>query len=681
MKNWNLKKKLLVSFLAVGIIPVIVGAIYSYNKSATALKNEAEHKLHTIRVLKKKNLEGFIQTLKDQIITLSRQESTKDAMTKFALGTKNYVVDHGYEQNSLENGRSKIQNYFKEEFNKEFKKRNGSETDLTQLFKMSSSQIALQMAFIINNPNALGSKHLLNAPDDLGLYNKTHTIYHPNFREYLERFSLYDVFLVDSENGNIVYSVFKEIDFGTSLMDGPYASSGLGKAFKEANALKDPNAVVVTDYQAYLPSFNFPAMFLAVPIWVDGTKKGVLAFQLNLDRINTIMNERVGSERTLDVYLVGADKLMRTDSSLDKTHHSVEASFRHPDRGSIKLASIDEALKGGEGETTGKDILGNESLVSYGPFDFLGIRWGMVATYDLEEAFAPIYEMRLASLLLIFISIVAITLFVVYFSNGLSKTLFGISSEIAKTAQEASSSSTELTSASSSLSQGATESAASLEETVASLEELSSMVKLNADHANEANKLSQSSLEFAGNGEKEILTLIAAMSELSKSSSRIQEIISVIDEIAFQTNLLALNAAVEAARAGEQGKGFAVVADAVRNLAQRSADAAKEIAGLIKENVEKTEAGVTVADTSGEALKKIVEGVKKVASLNSEISSASKEQANGIEQISKAMNQLDQAIQTNAASSEEVASAAEEMSAQAKVLASSAEHLRVFVVG
>lgn len=269
----------------------------------------------------------------------------------------------------------------------------------------------------------------------------------------------------------------------------------------------------------------------------------------------------------------------------------------------------------------------------------------------------------------------------VYFANTISKAVTNFSNEISSSADQTSIASHELTSASSQLSQGATESAASLEETVSSLEELSSMVKLNSDHAKEANSLSQKSLQSAESGEKEITKLIEAMSGMAKSSQKIEEIINVIDDIAFQTNLLALNAAVEAARAGEQGKGFAVVADAVRNLAQRSAAAAKDINVLIKENVEKTEDGVEIADTSGTVLKEIVNSVKKVADLNSEISAASQEQANGIEQISKAMNHLDQAIQSNASSSEEVASSAEEMSSQSECLKQLVGQLRKFVNG
>ncbi|NUN06580.1 MAG: hypothetical protein HUU57_12560 [Bdellovibrio sp.] len=217
---------------------------------------------------------------------------------------------------------------------------------------------------------------------------------------------------------------------------------------------------------------------------------------------------------------------------------------------------------------------------------------------------------------------------------------------------------TNLTFSSSSLSAASTESAASLEETVASLEELSSMIKLNADNAKLASDLSQVSKGSAEEGAKEIGNLMGSMQEIVTSSKKIEDIITVIDDIAFQTNLLALNAAVEAARAGEQGKGFAVVAEAVRALALRSATSAKEISDLISQSVEQIEKGQKVVNTSHEVLKKIVESVNKVAGLNNEIATASVEQSTGVSQITKAMNQLDQVTQTNAVSSETISGAA-----------------------
>ncbi len=267
------------------------------------------------------------------------------------------------------------------------------------------------------------------------------------------------------------------------------------------------------------------------------------------------------------------------------------------------------------------------------------------------------------------------------FSTVLSKKLREITNQIDQSSGGTSAAGQQLMVASQQLSDGSTNSAASLEETVASLEELSSMVKTNSDHAKEANALSQKSKDSAEHGEKEIARLIQSMSSIAAGSKKIEEIINVIDDIAFQTNLLALNAAVEAARAGEQGKGFAVVAEAVRNLAQRSAIAAKDIATLIQENVAKSEEGAKVAEVSGVVLTEIVTNVKKVSDLNNEISTASQEQATGIEQISKAMNQLDKATQENASSSEQVSSSAKMMSSQSTQLMGLVKDLRVIVDG
>lgn len=251
----------------------------------------------------------------------------------------------------------------------------------------------------------------------------------------------------------------------------------------------------------------------------------------------------------------------------------------------------------------------------------------------------------------------------------------GITAPISRTIENLGHSSHEVTGASTMLhatsqqiSSSSSQAAASLEETVASIEELSSMVKQNAEHAREAAALAQSGRDSAERGEAEIKQLITSMLEIANGSKKIEEIINVIDDIAFQTNLLALNAAVEAARAGEQGRGFAVVAEAVRSLAQRSGDAAKNISSLIKESVSRTEHGSTIAEKSGAALGEIVHSAKKVADLNQEIAHASQEQATGLQQISHAMNQLDQATQSNASSSEEAATTAQQMAGQAATL-------------
>jgi methyl-accepting chemotaxis protein len=220
--------------------------------------------------------------------------------------------------------------------------------------------------------------------------------------------------------------------------------------------------------------------------------------------------------------------------------------------------------------------------------------------------------------------------------------------------------------------------AASLEETASSMEELTSTVRQNADNARQADKLAQSASDVAGKGGAVVSEVVETMGSINESSRKIVDIISVIDGIAFQTNILALNAAVEAARAGEQGRGFAVVASEVRNLAQRSAGAAKEIKGLIGDSVEKVDAGSRLVEQAGVTMAEIVESIRRVTDIMGEITAATGEQAAGIEQINQAITQMDDVTQQNAALVEEAAAAAKALQDQAGGLS---QLVSVFRVG
>lgn len=239
---------------------------------------------------------------------------------------------------------------------------------------------------------------------------------------------------------------------------------------------------------------------------------------------------------------------------------------------------------------------------------------------------------------------------------------------IATAAEQVSAGAKQISDSSMALSQGATEQASSIEELTASIEEVSSKTKINADNANEANDLTEKAKTYAITGNTHMKEMLKAMDEINESSSNINKIIKVIDDIAFQTNILALNAAVEAARAGQHGKGFAVVAEEVRNLAGRSANAAKETTALIEDSIKKSEAGAKIAAETDEALEKVVDGVRSVSNLVSDIKRASNEQDIAIAQINQGIMQVSQVVQENSATSEESAAASEELSSQAEAL-------------
>lgn len=256
--------------------------------------------------------------------------------------------------------------------------------------------------------------------------------------------------------------------------------------------------------------------------------------------------------------------------------------------------------------------------------------------------------------------------------NMLAGQLQGMMHEARKVAEVVSTSSHEVHSNAREISTGAQEQASCLEETAASLEEITATIKRNADNARQAAELAGSSRNVADRGATVVDSAVSAMRAIADSSTRIADIVGTIDEIAFQTNILALNAAVEAARAGDHGRGFAVVAFEVRTLAQRSADAAKEIKGLIADSTERVDAGAVHVNKSGEALREIVASIRRVTEMATEIANASNEQATGVQQVNKAVSQVDRVTQTNAARTEE-------MSATSESLAKQSENLRALV--
>ena len=538
-------------------------------------------------------------------------------------------------------------------------------------------------------------------------------------RSFLERFTeingFYDAFLIDP-GGDIFFSVAKEAEYGTNLLNGPYRDSSLARLFAEV--LKSGTSGMV-DFEPYGPSGGVPAAFIAAPVLANGEVDMVVALQLSIDEIDALMQESAGLGESGESYLVGPDKRMRSDSRLEPESHSIAASFAGTvEANGVDTEAVRAALAGGSGSDLITDYRGTRVLSSYAPVKVGETTWAVLAEIDQAEAFAAVRELQIEMLVLAVLVIAAVLAFALWLSRSLtrpiseavdlsmrvsdghldntvavrrgdeigdllravstmSQRLRGIVREVRSATDNVVSAAGEITKGNIDLSQRTEEQASSLEETASSMEELTSTVKQNADNAEQANSLAGEARAHAEQGVEVASRAVAAMDGINSSSKRIADIIGVIDEIAFQTNLLSLNAAVEAARAGEHGRGFAVVADEVRKLAQRSADAAKEIKGLINDSTAKVDEGGQMVSETGAALSLIVATVQQVSNMVAEISAASREQSIGIEQVNKAVVQMDEVTQQNASLVEEAASAAGALEEQARQLQATIAYFKV----
>jgi methyl-accepting chemotaxis protein len=401
----RLRTQLVVAFLGCGILPLVILGAISFSTARTgmagmestaraSLEKGAEEQLVAIRGLKKQQVETYFDILRKLMVNFSENPSIASGFHELRTTYR----EHRTELKDFEPqaARAALQQFYVNDFSGEYRKQNdGKQADVAAyLSRLADHQVALQLDYIHNNANPLGQKHLLDRAASKTKYNEAHAKVHPLIRDYLQQFILYDVFMVDAESGDIVYSVFKEIDFGTSLRTGPLAKSSLAEVFKRSLEVADARDVVMVDFAQYLPSYEAPACFIASPITEGDKRIGSIIFQVPLDRLTQVMSDRSGLGETGETVLVGSDFLPRTDSYRDPEHRTVIKAFRNPAKGRIETEGIRKALtEGTSGVGTLVDYIGNEAVSAYCPVEIMGVKWALTAKRDTSEALAAVAAM------------------------------------------------------------------------------------------------------------------------------------------------------------------------------------------------------------------------------------------------------------------------------------------------
>lgn len=497
------------------------------------------------------------------------------------------------------------------------------------------------------------------------------------FNKFIVQYG-YDDLLLVHRGGRVFYSVKNRSDYGANLAGGAYGDSALGRAFQQA---LDRNSLVFADFESYPPAEGRPTAFMARSVPGEAGTELVIVLALSIDPLNALMGQRAGMGETGETYLVGPEGRRRSDGRTEPETHSVRASFAAGAEGRVETPAVVAALEGRSGQAEMENYAGQKVLSNYAPVPVWGRTWALVAEMASAEAYQELNDFTQTLLVVGGGLLLALLLVSFWFSRLISRPVRGVISGLRASAERVGSAALELSSAGQSLSQGSSEQAASLEETSGSLEEMASMIQQNADNAAQAERLTQETGRVVSQANRTLEELTGAMAQISKSGRDTSRIVHTIDEIAFQTNLLALNAAVEAARAGQAGAGFAVVAEEVRNLAMRSAEAARNTSELIQKNIAQLEEGAGLVEESNAAFGEVTRSTERVGELIGEISAASREQADGIAQVNKAVSEMNQVTQQNAATAEEAASASESMRSESGELDGFVRELTVLVEG
>ncbi|NCF64942.1 MAG: HAMP domain-containing protein [Chloroflexi bacterium] len=447
---------MLIAFIAIAIVAVGVTGFIGFTIAKNALQAESLNKLTAVREMKANQIEDYFQQISGQVVTLSEDRMIVEATKAFDDSYREIDSELDRSQEEVGEAANKLRGYYSEEYLSRLIPNLQSSVSVDEFWPEETTTQLLQDLYIASNPFEVGSKHLLDNPGDGSRYSDSHELYHPIIRNFLDTFGYYDIFLANTE-GDIVYTVFKEVDYGTSLLDGPYSDTNFAEAFRSALDAGKGEFVYMVDFDPYAPSYNAPAAFIASPIFDDGEKIGVLLFQMPVDRINDIMTNRqawnqMGLGDSGETYLVGDDLTIRNQSRfliedsdeyfdlLQETGTEQETIDQIRNlNSSIGLQEVmtdgTRAAQAGEtGTAIFPDYRGIPVLSSYKPLEIPGVNWVIMSEIDEAEAFAPAQTLGRTLLISSIILLILIVILAIIFSRSITgplETLAGNASELA----------------------------------------------------------------------------------------------------------------------------------------------------------------------------------------------------------------------------------------------------------
>lgn len=448
LKNFKFHHKFLFAFLLTGFIAIAAIGWQSYQTSRAALKETSLERLTATRETKKRQVETYFRHVKNQVSTFSEDHMIIEATKELKKAFHDIIKESRIKQHDISGYLKALDSFYKNDFATEFSQKNPHHSiDIVSYIPKDLKTILLQYYYIAQNQNPIGAKDDLASVSDNSTYSKIHSKYHPIIQNYLKKFDYYDIFLVDNETGHILYSVFKEIDFASSLLTGPLSDTNIARVFKETRNSPRKHFTKLTDFEHYHPSYGAPASFIASPVFDGNRQIGVLIFQMPVNALDRIMTgeaswAREGLGKSGETFIVGSDLKMRSNARFlieapekyfsqlelmdypagllkEMKEHSTSILFQ-----TVPTKTAKSALRGFSDTKTVMGYRHTPVLSSYSPLNIEDLHWALMSEMEEKEVFLPITKLRKKLIVTVLVIAALGLIFGIWVSKAVNRSVF-----------------------------------------------------------------------------------------------------------------------------------------------------------------------------------------------------------------------------------------------------------------